>query len=373
MSVRDVVIEPARPGDDAALRRILRLSPLPGWVSMSYEFEPRLREGLEASGAAVEIVVARRKSDGRILGFFSRQSRTVFLDGRERELAYMGQLRFDPSVRARLSILRAGFAHWREHMHAKARLPWDITSILADNRAARRLLEAGVRGFPAYVPLCDYETLAIAASGARAARRDEAISPARDADLPEIRRFIREFNRAHQFAPALPEGEWNTLFSAGGLKAGDFLVFRERGAMRGVLAIWDQRAHKQTVVRGYAPLLRLARPFVNPFLSMAGMPALPAPGETLRVATLSFIAIPPPGQADILPRLIRAARAQAARRGLKILLMGWAADNPMAALVKRRFRHLRYRSRLYLVRPAHVGGDHDIPRHRPIHQEVCFL
>jgi len=377
MSIRGVIIEPARLEDDAALRRILRLSPLPGWVSMSHECEPSLHDALRASGADVEIIVARREADGRVLGFFSRQSRCIFFNGRERRLGYMGQLRFDPSVRARLAILRAGFACWREHMHARAQLPWDITSILADNMAARRLLEAGVRGFPDYIPLCDYETLAIATSADRAAQRDKAISPAHEEDLPGIRLFIREIFRGLQFAPALPESEWRRLFSMGSLKAGDFLIFREDGTMRGVLAIWDQRAHKQTVIRSYAPSVRFIRPLINPFLPLAGMPALPAPGETLQQATLSFIAIQPRGRADILPRLIRAARARAARNGLKVLIMGWAADNPMAEIVKRHFRCLEYRSRLYLVRPARSGGaergGHDMPQPSRVHQEVCFL
>ena len=378
MSIGDIVIEPARPGDDAALRRILRLSPLPGWVSLSHECEPSLAGALRATGAKADIIVARDKRNGRVAGFFSRQSRKVFLDGQERELGYMGQLRFDPSCRYRLSILRAGFAYWREHLHGRAQLPWDITSMLADNLAARRLLEAGKRGFPRYAPLCGYTTLALAARKGGRTKADGAITSGREEDLCAIRRFIRDIYREYQLAPSLPEREWRAILTLGGLKAEDFLVCREGGEMSGVLAVWDQGAHKQAVVRAYAPLVRIVRPFVNPFLPPLGLPALPAPGQPLRQATLSFTAIRPDRQADILPRLIRAAQAMAARRGLDVLLTGWAAGNPMTEILRKHFRCLEYKSNLYLVRPATADDAAGAARIEALrasrmHQELCFL
>ena len=98
---------------------------------------------------------------------------------------------------------------------------------------------------------------------------------------------------------------------------------------------------------------------------------LPAVEEALSLAYVSHVAVPP-DRPDVLRALFRAARHHAARRGIEMLAVGLAANDPRLACVPRAFGATRYDSRLYLVSwddrhpAAHLGG-------RILHPEVALL
>jgi hypothetical protein len=75
----------------------------------------------------------------------------------------------------------------------------------------------------------------------------------------------------------------------------------------------------------------------------------------------------------VLLALVTAARAEAHRRGLAVVTLGLARRNPMLRAVRAAFRHLEYRSILYLVywddgRAAAAALDD-----RPAHLEAATL
>ena len=55
-----IEIDLARPSDDAELRRILRETPTPGEISISFQREPSFFEASDVEGPFHQTVVARR-------------------------------------------------------------------------------------------------------------------------------------------------------------------------------------------------------------------------------------------------------------------------------------------------------------------------
>ncbi|HET9552787.1 MAG TPA: hypothetical protein VFP50_07455, partial [Anaeromyxobacteraceae bacterium] len=152
-----VQMEPARPGDEPALRRLLRESPFAGAVSLSLEREPDFQLAAAVEGDRHDVVVARAP-DGRVEGLASRSVRTAWVNGRPARLGYLGQLRAGAGGRGRVRLLRHGF-RLLDAARRPDELPFDLTSIVSDNLPARRLLEAGLPGFPTYRPLGELVTL----------------------------------------------------------------------------------------------------------------------------------------------------------------------------------------------------------------------
>ena len=93
-----------------------------------------------------------------MVGLASRAVRRAWLGGEPRLIGYLAQLRRVPSLKGGRRLLRDGFdacAATRQDDE----LPVDLTSIVAGNDEARRLLERGLPGLPTYRRLCRYWTL----------------------------------------------------------------------------------------------------------------------------------------------------------------------------------------------------------------------
>jgi hypothetical protein len=88
---------------------------------------------------------------------------------------------------------------------------------------------------------------------------------------------------------------------------------------------------------------------------MAGRPRLPAVGHTLAHAFVSHLGVAP-DETDTLIDLLAELRSLAARRGIELLTLGFAANDLCLATVRRNFRFREYRSRLYMVRWPGIGG-----------------
>ena len=336
----------ASAADDEILRQMLRQTPLPGWVSLSFEREPSLLMAAALEGETHRVIVAKDAVSGRVIGFFTRSVRKVFINGGTETVGYLGQLRFESSRSRVVSAMRQGYAYWRDHVRQPSECQFDLTAVLADNRPARRLLEAGIDGLPTYTPLADFSTLAIKTSHHS---WDGAVAPGTPERLDEIACFLRRQYRAYQFAPCWTGDELRRLCAVGGLRPDDFLLVEENGDIVGCVAIWDQTSFKQTIVRGYSRSIRMTRPLINIAAPLAGLPSLPPVGTGLRQAFLSHLAVIPGREQDLLPRLVRAARTRARERGAEVVLIGGASSHPSIAATKREFRHLEYKSIIYLV------------------------
>ena len=366
----NVAVSLAAAADDAGVRRLVRNQTMPGRVRLSFCREPDFSLGCAVTGDDYRILVARAAPGNDVVGVACRSVRRVFLNGREQRIGYLGQLRVDEQHRGRWLVSR-GFRVLAEMQRADP-LPAYLASIVDGNdEALGVLVRRARRGFPAFREVARYVTLALRVHRARGWRRASAFGeapPGRGSScrlsasgapsLEEIADFLRREAGRRQLASVWTADALRRL-GAFGLRAEDINVAREDGAIAGVMALWDQSAYKQSVVRGYSGWLRAAAPL------------LPRPGTKLRSAFASLISVAGDDPL-IFKSLLRETYATAAQRGFDYLLVGLDIKDPFLSLV-RAYPHLAYPSRLYLATWPDGGPSYEPLDARPAYVDIATL
>jgi hypothetical protein len=333
--------------DDADLRHLLRTNPMEGEISVSLEREPDVFLSGSVGGHRQDAVVARDAASGRVAGMASRSVYDGFLNGVPRSIGYLGQLRVSREFRGRAGLLTRGYAAMRAR-RAPGDLPFDLTTIVVDNVRARRVLEAGLEGVPAYRPLEELTTLIVPLWRRQKVRVSRAMSVERGSPdlIDDIVRCMDRNRRRCQFAPRWTASDVRSADRSRDLSPGDFLIATRGGAVAGCLALWDQSRFKQIVVRGYGPSMRRWRPWTDLSARLIGTPSLPAVGEPLSHVYVSHLAVDDDDE-EIFGLLLAHAYNAALERGYACAIVGLAARHPFLRLVTRAYRAWAYSSILY--------------------------
>jgi len=345
----DVHFETATEEDDAAIRRLLRRTPMPGDVTIGYEREPTFFRSLAPMGEQTQVVVGRpAAAPERVVALGCRTLQRAFVDGEARRVEYLSQMRVDPDYRGR-GLVEQGFRQIRA-WHEEDPVPYSYATITDENPAARaRLVDRPEGAIPLFRPLANMHTLALVLRRRRLYRPSTpaGISVDRDpSDLGAVAAFLREAGRNRPFFPMYRASDFGTDATLG-FDPENLYVARQNGQVVGTLGLWDVSGHKQTVVRGYRGVLRWARPLLNVGLRLAGARPLPAPGEPLHSLYASMVCAAP-GHAEAYAALLEAAYRRAAATEAAFLLVGGAAGDPLLD-VARTYAHIPYRSALYTV------------------------
>jgi len=371
-----VAIGLASETDDAGVRRLLRSQAMPGRVRLSFCREPDFSLGCAVTGEEYQIVVARSVPDGDVVGVACRSIRQVFLNGCEQRIGYLGQLRVDERYRGRWLVSR-GFA-MLEAMHRKDPLPAYLASIVEGNdEATGVLVRRRRRGFPEFREVARYVTLALrlrrpmqrwgrpssrwgrpSSRWGRPSSRWGRPSGRPSSSLEEIAEFLRREGPRRQLSSIWTVDGLRGLADYG-LTLDDICVARREGAIAGVIALWDQSAYKQSVIRGYSGWLRAAAPL------------LPRPGTELRSAYASLVCIAGDDPA-VFESLLREVCAIAAARGFDYLLVGLDTRDPLLD-VARAHPHVAYPSRLYLASWPDGGPCYEPLDARPAYLDIATL
>jgi hypothetical protein len=342
----------ASDADDAEIRRLLREHPMPGAIRVSLEREPLTSLAATIEGDVHQTLIARTRATGTISGLAARSVRDVFVNGQTVRLGYLGQLRVGSGRQALRTLLDDGFAFCRT-LHEQGDAPAYLVSLVADNAAARRLLvERHSATAPRFFPMGDFETFVIPVRRRRGAPVDAPedlhIVRGSQATLNEIVACLTRNLRRYQFAPCWAASDFMSGERTRGLSLDDFAVAVDDGHVVGCAALWDQRAFKQVVVRGYQPVLRRTRPIVNLAARMMGLPRLPGVGEPLDFAYLSHLAVDE-DRTDVLASLVAALVQRARHRGLEYVVAGFPDRHPFHPIVRRDWARRTYRSALYVA------------------------
>lgn len=318
-----VVFSLATAADDAAIRRLLSSSPMPGRIRVRFEREPSYFAGFSPASAHPQVLVAR---DGdQVVGLACREVRTLYVNGKKEEIAYLGQLRIAPAHRGRMLVAR-GFRKLRE-LGADSGVRGTITTIVDGNDQAEGVLIRRARGvMPRYRFLSRLITLAIPVAATAATNGHGST----DASTDEVRAFLERYGPSRNFFPAnAPEGEVITV--------------ERDGVLAGVASLNDQRTAKQTIVDGYDRLLTVARPLYNMFAKLR----LPRPGSVLQNACVTHFCVADDDRVvarQLLDRVVQ----RAAGRGLDHILLGLTTRDPLLEVASP-LRGAEYASSLYTV------------------------
>jgi len=379
------VVRLARPADDEALRGLLAARPMEGSILLAMEREPSyfVSLDLEAERHTTVVVEAdpedacpphspREDGGGAIFAMGARLVHRVALAGESALLGYLSHLRLAPGAPFSLRGMREAWACLLDE-RGEGELPFDLTSIASGNEPARRLLERGLPGMPRYHPVGEYEVQALP-------------TVPRGREVPGVRVELAEGGG----------GGPGTAASGGEVAGGDgeapaaALVLRGRGAGPSTVdpsfqvtawaggepvagfSVVDPTPWRQYVVRGYQGALAWGRPLANLALHFQGAPLLPPPGGRLRSGFITGFWCRQ-GQERALPSLVRAAAAEAGRKGLASLLHGAMAEDPQGEILASGYRPRRYRSTLYLVARAEPTGALEALRRGPIHIDPIVL
>ena len=344
----------ARQSDDADIRRLLRENPMAGRISLTIEREPNYFADADVEGETKQTIVARNA--GRAVCVGQCTIRQSFVNGTARRVGYLGGLRLDARFAGRFDIVRRGYELFHELQMEKA-ADFYFTSIAADNQRARRFFEANIRGLPTYEYVGEFVTMVIstAARPPRSLREGEAgCRPSDFSRIPEWISFLNSCNAQFQFSPCWDAAEISELGKLG-LRIQDFRIRRKGDEITASGALWDQRSFKQTVVRGYAAPLAWARALLNAAAPIHGQPRLPRAGSALAAVFASHMAMRENHESALID-LINQLRLTANSRGISMLVVGFASNDPRLAAVRRSFRRREYQSRLYVVRWPNIGG-----------------
>jgi hypothetical protein len=338
---RGVRLATANGTHDADIRRLLRDNPMHGAVNITFEREPDYFRGVGLAGSEDQTIVAYENE--RLVCMGRCTQRDCWVNEQVTRTGYLVELRLDHHAQRRFAIVRDGYRFFHEQQDAALH----FTSVAADNERARRLLERGVRGMPAYDFLGELVTLLIAVP--RYPRPPKLrVEPANGTQLAAIVELLNRHGQRHQLAAVWSEENLHAL-AGHGLPLQNFLVARDGEQVIACGALWDQRSFRQTRIHNYAGALGLARPWLNVVRRLLGHPSLPPPGTVLAQGFLSPLALAD-GMEDFLPELVESFLPLAAASQVEWLTLALPAGDARLAALRRRFSTRSWPSRLYRVR-----------------------
>jgi len=338
----------AAPADEPEIAALFSRSSLPGDVRLAFERRPSPIAAGAIEGDVHQLLVARDRTSGALAGVAGRSERTLFVNGRPTTVGYLSQLRVDPSCRQLRSLMTAGFGFCRQ-LHDAGRAAFYLTSIVADNTAARRLLIGAARPpAPRLTAFDDLRTVVLATGRRRPAAvegvRLEAGSEAWSGAIVDcLDRNLRRFQLAPRWTAA-DLGAGRTP----GLTSDDFVIALGDGQVVGCMALWDQRRLRQVVVRGYSRRTALLRPALNLIAPWLDLPPLPAVGQALALGYLSHVAVDD-DRADVFAALVAAQCRRARARGLDHVVAAFVPRHPFHTVLTGMGRTRHYDSTLYLA------------------------
>jgi hypothetical protein len=281
-------IELATPADDEELRELLRHSPIPGSMHVTFEREPSFYDSCRVRGDFFQVAVGRDRRTGNIIGLGTRSVSRAFVNGRPAPLGYLADLRLDEPYRGGTLITR-GYRFLRQ-LHEDHRTPLYTSLIFTGNDAALTTIATGRAGLPQYHNMGAVHSPGINIRRAKPQMNAHCdILRGSDDLLPEIVECLNHNNARRQFAPIHTVEMFKTQWHD--FSVTDFCVAVRGSRVIGVLGCWDQRAFKQTRVTGYGPRLRWPVRLANALRSITGAPLFPQPGEEVAYFYISFIAV----------------------------------------------------------------------------------
>jgi len=346
----DYSFDLATPADDASIRKLLRESPVPGQLDLTYEREPDYFLGASIQGKISQTLVARHQESGEVAGLATRSVRPRFVNGEVEDVGYIGQLLVAADHRGR--GLATPLLRRLHELHQDGAATGYLTTLLEGEMHAEALpAERDGEHHPVYHPLDQLLSLALVV------RRPQQLFASTfevlggdEVGLDEIVAFLQTEGRRRQFFPVYSEEEF-TGAATRDFNIADFAVACQGSQILGVLGLWDQSQYKQTVVRAYGETLRRIRAVYDAGAKVLGAQPLTRIGRPIHFAYASFACVAEDDPA-VFGALLTQIHNTATERDFAFVMLELAARDPLLATAKK-WIHIPYTSTLAtLCRPG---------------------
>jgi hypothetical protein len=292
------------------------------------------------------------KESGRICGVGCCVIRNAWISGEVMRIGYLTGLKVHPDYRRRIPyIARAYDAFYQE---TKGWVDLYYTTILEENAAARKMLEKRRKGMPEYRAAGLYTVYCFGTG--KKHRRPAPDLKFEKGNMTGVKAFYEAQLQQANFAPAgtdLP-----------GIHDDDFYTLRDNsGQVLAACALWNQQAHKQYIITGYAGAYRILRHIP---LTFFGYPTLPRENIPANYASIALLCVKdhnPEWAAYLLGKVAEEAAPY------DFLMAGLFGSHPLKQAFQH-IKHIKYQSILYTV---HWEENGPVPDDRPVHLEVGLL
>ena len=351
-----VEISVASSQSDAELRALMTHVPVGRGIVVTLEREPSFFEACRVHGGA-QVCVGRDRKLDQAVGMGTRAISRAYVNGNETALGYLADLRLLPEYRNGLLVARA-YRFLRE-LHGDGRARLYTTVIFADNELALGTIASGRAGLPRY-----HDLGAMHYPGINLTRRKPEIpsnlqiSPGKEALLPAIVACLNRNGLRRQFAPVHSVGDFRPGGRWVGLKAENFLVAIRNGEVVAALAIWDQRAFKQTRILRYDGPYRWVAPCSTLLHGIFGTPRFPHPGEVVPYCYFSFLSVDD-DDLEVCRALVRAAHNEGVNAGYLYAMISAHERDPLLPVI-RAYRSTPFAGRLFCV--TYEDGEEELRR-----------
>lgn len=321
----------ATPADNPRLLALAEACPMVGDLSICVERNPDFFALNRLEGERWRVGIAEAANHA-VAGCVAVAERRVYLFGAPATTNYVGDLKVHPEARGGGSA--SALITWARE--ASRQYGGDdrpaLLTILANNRAMERLTQ-GRGGLPRMDRFATIRIFAVPlVVRRRPADQGLRISTADAHDVEEMLELWQRVAPERQFAPVLDAERFSCwLARAPGLALHDYWLARDAtGRLAGFVALWEQSAFKRTRVLAYSKRLAAVRCAINALACLTRGPALPAPGEPLRTATLAHLCVPA-SRPEVLHALLRRIHDAARPRGLAFFALGLDRNDPLCA------------------------------------------
>lgn len=338
-TVDAITYKVADTSDNEALQQLLADNDMSGWIAISLEKKPDFFASHNLMGESITVIVHERDAEHNVIGMYSGTYYEVFVSHNVETIIYLGSLRVNTHYRHKIKLLKEGFHSIKKLFSRATTLPYMFTSIASENHKAIKVLESNLKGMPQYQFLSQLSTFAFKA---KPSPRMMA-QPITQEAIPEMVDFYNRHARQYDFAATLRREWLDALDGKTGLRIEDFYVVKDSsGAIQAMFALWDQRHIKQTVIRGYAPMLSSPIRFLyNVYATLSGHVILPNSAEAIDQIYISFF-ISSSKENDWNIRLLREASSLIQQRGADVCMIAFDSKDSLCEAIQRTLKPKRY-------------------------------
>jgi hypothetical protein len=345
------IIDLASPAEAEEILKIYESGDFKGKISVLYTRRPDPIKSLRQEGEKVVIPILKDQSNGKICGMGCCVIRKAYLNGEIKNTGYLTGLKILPEYRKKLLPI----ADVYNFLYEQTKNEVDIyyTTILKENTAVQKMLGKKRKKMPEYLYQGDY-TVFCFRTGRKVFTNNQYVLQKGKSD--ELKPFFKEEEKQYQFSPVITSiyEEPNKKF---------FTLRNQEGQILAACCVWNQQDYKQYIITDHKGIYKILQKMPTKLFGYLSLPKKNAPANYACVSLL-YVKDDAPNLAQYFIKKVAEYSKE-----YDFLMLGLFDDHPLKTIF-RQIKHLKYQSRLYLVRWDNKQYNLD---YRPINLEVGLL